>query len=103
MAMSLHRRPRLADNGSIPLPLALGLGLGITIVVVVPLTIWALSRSSSPKLTVASAQVARGKDNNVAVTVNYSIHYPSTAYAASLTSSPSLTCTINQFQLSGTR
>jgi hypothetical protein len=81
----------------------LGLGLGITIVVAVPVTIWALTRSSGPQLTIPFAVAERGTDNNVAVVVHYQVHYPSTAYAATLTSFPSLTCTINQSQLSGPR
>ena len=85
------------------MPLLLGLGLGITIVVAVPLTIWALSRSSTPKLTITSAVAQRGTDNNVAVIIGYQVHYPSTAYAASLTSFPALSCTITQSQLSGPR
>lgn len=97
------RRRIRPDRGNVPLPLALGLGLGITIVIAVPLTVWALSRSSSPRLTISSAQAVRGSDNNVAVTIDYQVHYPSTVYAASLTSSPSLTCTISQTQLTGPR
>lgn len=99
----LYQSRRGGDHGGIPFPLALGLGLGITIVVVVPLTIWALTRSSGPKLTIPSVQAARGSDNNVTIAVNYLVHYPSTAYAATLTSNPTITCTVVQSQLSGPR
>lgn len=91
------------DRGAFPLPLVLGLGLGITIVVAVPVTIWALTRSSGPQLTIPSAAAERGTDNNVDVVVHYQVHYPSTAYAATLTSFPTLSCTIDQSQLSGPR
>lgn len=97
-----ERRP--AERGQV-LPvwgIAAGAGLVAVAAAVIGAVIFFGSKPPVPTLTV-TASPSRDADQNLTIAFNYAVHYPSTAYAATLTSFPTLTCTIMQQQLGNLR
>src|SRR5579864_4025023 len=79
-------------------------GLGVVAVVagIIATVIYVGSQSPSIGLTI-SASAGRNEGQDITVSIPWTVRYPSVAYAAALSTYPTLSCTLTQQQLTQKR
>jgi hypothetical protein len=97
------RRRRLERGQFIPAwGLAAGLGV-IAVVAGIIVTVIVVGSQAPPIGLMVSATASRNSGQDIAIVIPWTVHYPSVAYAAALSTYPTLTCTVTQQQLTQTR